>query len=567
MGKIALTKSLRFKFIVSFLIIILMLVTQLGINILLTTRVNNLMHEAIDSKTFEVFIRDRIIDHEEYILKFSLAVSGSLDQVEASEYTDCNLGRWYYEHTPEPRYASLFKALDVPHKDLHDASHLIDDLISDGKRQEASAIFTSQMMPAINAIKPILFELAEGETAYAKQVTDEAYALERLALMVSIAMGLLTLVVAVFIALVLSRMIVRPLMAIVAVMDALGAGDLTAKVNANRSDELGQLGNSVDLMTDKMSDIINGIREKSNLVESSSGVINTALQEVKIASDEITSTTVVVAQNSDQMATKMTDVQHFTGSMKDLGMRLDDIVQTTTKAIDQSYTSAESGQVAVGKAISSLGSVSDTVNFAAEAIHKLLERSRQIGNMVKVIEDISAQTNLLALNASIESARAGEAGRGFAVVADEIRKLAETSSNAATSIVSLIENIESETKATVNSMQFNQSEVINQVAIIKEADQSLATIVRQTEVSKDMGVSLKEMSLTLKEGIVEIEKAMTIVNDAIQNIAASTEETTAATEEQNATITTVSDMNEQLTSEVVFLNNMIKEFKTKERDE
>lgn len=356
-------------------------------------------------------------------------------------------------------------------------------------------------------------------------------------------------------------------MAIVAVMDALGAGDLTAKVNANRSDELGQLGNSVDLMTDKMSDIINGIREKSNLVESSSGVINTALQEVKIASDEITSTTVVVAQNSEQMATKMTDVQHFTGSMKDLGMRLDDIVQTTTKAIDQSYTSAESGQVAVAKAISSLGSVSDTVNFAAEAIHKLLERSRQIGNMVKVIEDISAQTNLLALNASIESARAGEAGRGFAVVADEIRKLAETSSNAATSIVSLIENIESETKATVNSMQFNQSEVINQVAIIKEADQSLATIVRQTEVSKDMGVSLKEMSLTLKEGIVEIEKAMTIVNDAIQNIAASTEETTAATEEQNATITTVSDMNEQLTSEVVFLNNMIKEFKTKERDE
>lgn len=565
MHKIHWMRSLRFKFTGAFLVIIFMILAQMVVSSLLESRANDLMQRALESKDFEVFLRDRIIDHEEYVLKFVTALNTQGASVEASDHTACNLGKWYYEHKPEPRYAALFTAMEAPHIGLHEASHVMDDLINQGQVDEATQVFREALLPAMSEIKPILFEIAANETKYADALKQEAYNLQDLSTLVSMALRVTSLILAIVIALVLSNMMIKPLLHISSVMQVMGTGNLDTYVKLNRSDELGALGDAINYMIDKLATIILGIRDKSNLVSSNSEVINSSLQEVKIASDEITSTTVVIAQNSEQMAQRVMNVNASVTHMNELGSALDGIVQNTAKAIDVNLQSAKRGQQAVTQAVLSLGDVSKTVNFATEAIGKLIERSRQIGLMVKVIEDISAQTNLLALNASIESARAGEAGRGFAVVAEEIRKLAETSSNAATSIVSLIENIESETKVTVNSMEFNQNEVMAQVAVIKDADLALTQIVEQNEVSKELGGSLIEMSASLKTNMALIQEAVTVVNDAIQNIAASAEETTAATQEQNATITTVSEMNELMAQEVVQLNNMIQEFKTKER--
>ena len=85
------------------------------------------------------------------------------------------------------------------------------------------------------------------------------------------------------------------------------------------------------------------------------------------------------------------------------------------------------GQQAVQEALAAMQRVAEVSEKTAESIVNLGRRSDEIGNIVKVINEIADQTNLLALNAAIEAARAGDAGRGFAVVADEVRKLAERS--------------------------------------------------------------------------------------------------------------------------------------------
>src|SRR6185312_8497025 len=98
-----------------------------------------------------------------------------------------------------------------------------------------------------------------------------------------------------------------------------------------------------------------------------------------------------------------------------------------------------------------MGSISDTVQVVVTEMQSLDGASRQIGEILGLIEEIADQTNLLALNAAIEAARAGEHGRGFAVVADEVRKLAENSASSTREIGVLVKDIQAKTDEVVRS--------------------------------------------------------------------------------------------------------------------
>jgi len=153
------------------------------------------------------------------------------------------------------------------------------------------------------------------------------------------------------------------------------------------------------------------------------------------------------------------------------------------------------------------------VKEAITAMDKIDQSSKEISNIIGVIDEIAFQTNLLALNAGVEAARAGEAGKGFAVVAQEVRELAQRSAKAAKEIKSLI--------------TASGSHVANGVSLVSKAGDALQEIAGQVqEINQDIVAivdAAREQSLALGE-----------INQSINQVDQSTQKTAAMVEEQTA---------------------------------
>jgi methyl-accepting chemotaxis protein len=157
------------------------------------------------------------------------------------------------------------------------------------------------------------------------------------------------------------------------------------------------------------------------------------------------------------------------------------------------------------------------VGQAEDAMRRIEESSKQISNIIGVIDEIAFQTNLLALNAGVEAARAGEAGKGFAVVAQEVRELAQRSANAAKEIKELIQN--------------SSTEVSSGVDLVRRASEALRTI---GGFITDMNTHMDAIAISAKEqstGLSEVNQAVNSMDQTTQQNAAMVEQSNAASSE------------------------------------
>ena len=203
-------------------------------------------------------------------------------------------------------------------------------------------------------------------------------------------------------------------------------------------------------------------------------------------------------------------------------------ITTITDAAEKAAASAQEAYQLSQKYADVADESSADMKEMVEAMNRINETSKKIGNIISEIESIASQTNLLSLNASIEAARAGEAGRGFSVVADQIRQLAEQSSKSAVDTRALIEG----------TMQ----EVENGNKVAGRAAASIETVVdgirSVANSSKDVSTVSESQAVTMKEAEIGVNQ----ISDVIQTNAALAEESSATSEELSAQAATLDSL-------------------------
>ena len=324
--------------------------------------------------------------------------------------------------------------------------------------------------PTVVVATPVT--VAEGQQwALVVEIPESAILADAYSLRTMILAGALgTMLVAGLAVLVVARRVVAPLDALRGRMEEIadGDGDLTARVDESRRDEIGLLGAAFNRFVAKVADTVSGIgRASGSLTEVSAG-----LSGVSFRLAESVEQTAAQAQQVSVGAERVSrNVQAVAAGAEEMGASIREIA-----------TNANEAARIAGEAVTIAQHTNTTVS-------KLGDSSRAIGEVVKVITSIAEQTNLLALNATIEAARAGEAGKGFAVVANEVKELAQETAKATEDISRRVEAIQEDTTGAVAAIA-RIDEVISQIS---DYQTTIASAVEeQTATTNEMSRGVSE---------------------------------------------------------------------------
>jgi methyl-accepting chemotaxis protein len=274
-----------------------------------------------------------------------------------------------------------------------------------------------------------------------------------------------------------------------------GEGDLTKRVPVAGKDEIAVLGGWFNVFIERLQSMIAKVAHVTDKVASAAVQLSATADEMSKGAESLTSRTVQTAAAVEEMNATVGQVAQNSGKAANMAQ---ETVQT-----------AKTGREVVSETVSGMQQISEAVTQSATIIATLGKSSDQIGEIVRVIEDIADQTNLLALNAAIEAARAGEQGRGFAVVADEVRKLAERTTKATKEIGDMIRQIQHDTKGAVASMEAGTEKASGGVTLVHKTGESLARIAEMVTQTADMirqiAVAAEEQSVATQQIASDLE--------------------------------------------------------------
>ncbi|SEA41529.1 methyl-accepting chemotaxis protein [Variovorax sp. YR216] len=381
---------------------------------------------------------------------------------------------------------AMFKSIVDLRAKYQAAKDAVSKAKASGSVAETERAFKEQFQPAAKAYEMRVLDLLSMER---KAINDMSQAIDEAnarALQMRMVLFVLTMVLGIGFAVLISRSIVKPLGEAVKVAETVAAGDLSSRIAVESRDETGQLMRALKEMNDSLSKVVGEVRTGTD-------TIATASSQIASGNQDLSSRTEEQASSLEETAASM---EELTSTVK---QNADNARQANQLAVSASEVAVRGGSV-VSQVVDTMGSINAS--------------SRKIVDIIGVIDGIAFQTNILALNAAVEAARAGEQGRGFAVVASEVRNLAQRSAAAAKEIKTLIDD-------SVGKVEEGSKQVA-------EAGRTMDEIVESVKRVTDIMGEITAASQEQTSGIEQINQAITQMDQVTQQNAALVEEAAAA---------------------------------------
>jgi len=294
--------------------------------------------------------------------------------------------------------------------------------------------------------------------------------------------------------------------------EQLSKGDLTVHIELTSRDEMSEVANRFNLMSENFNALIQQIN-------SAATQLSAAAEEVSAVASDNAKNVDMQRHETDQVATA---IHEMTATVQEVASNASNASMAAMNADNE----ASRGTAVVGSTSQVITQLASDIENAADAIKVVGQDSDTIGGVLDVIKGIAEQTNLLALNAAIEAARAGEQGRGFAVVADEVRTLASRTQESTTEIEDMIVKLQTGSRNAVEVMEHSRDQAQQGVEQSSEAAQMLESITQAITTIHEMNTQIASAAEEQRAVSEEINRNVISISDLSTQTAASAEQAT-----------------------------------------
>lgn len=385
--------------------------------------------------------------------------------------------------------------------------------------QVIEAFITAQLEPAYQKLSIAVRDVVEHNRSLADQATSRIQQnIQQAEQVMAIVIGAIFLICCVF-GYFLLQAINRPLIALVGVMDTMRRGDFTRRVNVERKDEFGLLGEGLNRVIDDLGGLVGQVQRSGIQVNTSSTEIAATSKQQQATATEIAATTTQIGATSKEISATSKELLKT--------------VHEVTRVADETSHLAGSGHAGLSRMADTMRHVMEAAGSINTKLAVLNEKAGNINQVVTTITKVADQTNLLSLNAAIEAEKAGEYGRGFAVVATEIRRLADQTAVATYDIEQMVKEMQSAVSAGVMGMDKFSEEVRRAVAEVQQVSAQLAQIIQQVQALTPRFEVVNEGMQAQATGAQQISEALGQLSEAAQQTADSLQQSNMAIEQLN----------------------------------